>query len=120
MSTSSSFKLLAIISIASFIAFNGVGATNSNTLYDVLKSHWRTLADWEFPKDAFNVKGEEEILWANLYQIGVSVVALCLAQYNDAKPTMIAAMIFFILFGIFHITAHTTLHPWLYLPLHYR
>jgi hypothetical protein len=122
MSKHSQINLLTMISIVSFVAlvsFTGIGAANNITSYEIFKSHWRTLADWQFPKDAFNEGGEEEILWANIYQIGLSVVALCLAVYIDAKPTFIAAMCFFVIFGICHIIAHATSHPWTYLPLHY-
>merc|ERR1719471_1104068 len=123
--------MISIVSFIVLISITGIGATINTTLYEIIgaasnitsneiiKSHWKTFTNWQFPKDAFHEGGNEEILWANLYQIALSVVALCLAVYIDAKPTFIAAMFFFVIFGICHITAHATLHPWTYLPLHY-
>jgi len=123
--------MISIVSFIVLISISGIGATINTTLYEIIdattnitsneiiKAHWKTFTNWQFPKDAFHEGGDEEILWANLYQIALSVVALCLAVYIDAKPTFIAAMFFFVIFGICHITAHATLHPWTYLPLHY-
>lgn len=88
--------MISMMSLIALFSLTGIGATTTNvTSSVVIKSHWKTLADWQFPKDAFHEGGDEEILWANLYQIGLSVVALCLAVYIDAKPTFIAAMFFF-------------------------
>jgi len=105
-----------MMSVMALISLTSVGANNT---YEDVKSHWKTLANWEFPKDAFNEAGEEEILWANVYQIAIAVVALFFAVYIDAKPTFVAAMFTFVIFGVCHITAHATVHPWTYLPLHY-
>ena len=87
--------------------------------YGTLRTHWATLTSWKFPQDAFNESGEDEILWANVYQIVLGFVAIVISLYLDCKPTFVLAMISFTIFGFCHITAHITLHVWTYLPLHY-
>lgn len=107
-----------------FIIALAVGIISANTYYfydyyGVLRTHWLTLTSWKFPQDAFDESGEDEILWANVYQIVLGFVAIVISLYLDCKPTFVLAMITFTMFGFCHITAHITLHVWTYLPLHY-
>lgn len=114
----SAFNPLIIMSLVAFISLSSL-VFDYLPSYEIAKSHWTTLTAWKFPQDAFDERGEEGILWANIYQIALAVVALLVAVYIDAKPTFIAAMFAFTIFGVSHITAHATVHPWTYLPLHY-
>jgi hypothetical protein len=114
----SSFNPLIVMSLVALISFNS-SIFEYLPSCEMINARWTTISTWKFPQDAFEENGEEEILWPNIYQIALAILALGLAIYIDAKPTFIAAMFAFTIFGVCHITAHATLHPWTYLPLHY-
>ena len=114
----SSINLFITISVVSFLSFRCY-AYDYPSSYKVVSSYWTTLTSWKFPQDAFDVRGEGEILWANVYQLALAIFAIFLALWIHAKTTFVAAMFCFAIFGISHITAHATMHPWTYLPLHY-